>query len=104
MKTLRKHLKGVSVALASVMLLASSSMALDIKKINEEKKTTIADVYFDDCSSCKYITIYNSENELVYDGLVHDTNNIKNEKLNKLLAKSDFLMSNQITNYYIITD
>ena len=104
MKTLRKHLKSVSVGLASVMLFASSSMALDNNKINEEKKTSIADVYFNDCASCKYITIYNSENELVYDGLVHDTNNIQNEKLNKLLAKSDFLMSNQITNYYIITD
>ena len=104
MKTLRKRLKGVSIGLASVMLLASSSMALDTNNINEDKRTTIADVYFDDCSSCKYITIFNSENELVYDGLVHDTNNIKSEKLKKLLAKSDFLMSNQITNYYIITD
>lgn len=106
MKTLRKHLKGVSAGLASVMLFATSAVGFSPipNRMNEEKVASIADVYFENCATCKYITVYNSENEVVYDGLVHDEKNIKNEKLNKLLAKSDFLMSNKITNYYIVTN
>ena len=106
MKPLRKHMKGVSIGLASVMLMASSSLALDTNKVDiETEGTTIADIYFDEeCSSYKYITIYDSSEGLVYDGLVRDVDNIKDENLKKLLSKSDFLMSNQITDYYIITD
>ncbi len=98
-------MKGVSIGLASVMLMASSSLALDTKADIETEGITIADIYFDEeCSSYKYITIYDSIEGLVYDGLVRDVDNIKDENLKKLLSKSDFLMSNQITDYYIITD
>ena len=106
MKTLRKHLKGVSAGLASIMLFATSAVGFSPipNRMNAEKVASIADTYFKNCATCKYITVYNSENEVVYDGLVHDEKNIKNEKLNKLLAKSDFLMSNKITKYYIVTN
>ena len=99
-------MKGVSIGLASVMLMASSSLALDTNKADiETEGTAIADIYFDEeCSSYKYITIYDSSDGLVYDGLVRDVDNIKDENLKKLLSKSDFLMSNQIADYYIITD
>ena len=105
MKTLRTHLKGISIGLASVMLMASSSQALDSGKVYDTEELSIADMYFnEECSSYKYITIYNSKDGLVYDGMVRDAENITDKELNELLSKSDFLMSNQITDYYIITD
>jgi hypothetical protein len=110
MKTIRNFLNGVSIGLASVMLMSSASLALDNtnKAINEDSLSTtdiVDDILFEeDCSSCGYITIYDTDDNLVYDVLVRDKDNIKDKKLKKLLKRSDYLMSNRISDYYIISN
>ena len=92
------------------MLMSSASLAIDNtnKAINEDSLSTtdiVNDVVFDeDCGSCGYITIYDSDDNLVYDILVRDRDNIKDKKLKRLLKKSDYLMSNRISDYYIISN
>jgi len=49
------------------------------------------------------VTVYSSDDELVYDALVKDVKDIKDEKLMQLLEKSDYIMSNRITDYYILS-
>ena len=110
MKTIRKILNGVSIGLASVMLMSSASLALDHpNKVNGKESISTTDIVDDilfeeDCGSCGYITIYDSNDNLVYDVLVRDKDNIKDKKLKKLLKKSDYLMSNRISDYYIISN
>ncbi len=110
MKSIRKILNGVSIGFASVMLMSSGSLALDnsYKVANEDSLSvanTVEDIVFDeDCVTCRYITVYDSNDNLVFDGIVNDKNNIKNKKLRKILKKSDYLMSNRITDYYILTN
>ncbi len=110
MKTVRKILNGFSIGLASVMLMSSASLALDNtnKAINEDSLSTtdiVDDILFDeDCESCGYITIYDTDDNLVYDVLVRDKDNIKDKELIKLLKKSDYLMGNRISDYYIISN
>jgi len=114
MNGLSKLTKGVSIALASAMLMAHSSPILEsnlrersevIEEIEEVVPNEVGDIYFnsEDCSKCRYVTIYDEEARLVLDKLVNDITDIKDEKINKLLEKSDFLMSNSITNYYILS-
>ena len=99
------------MVLAGSVLMASTSPAFeysnnDVVNISSltEDKHVVQDIVFDeDCSSCKYVTIFNSDDELVYDVLVRDVQNIKDKNLLKILEKSDFIMSNQITNYYILS-
>ncbi len=110
MKSIRKILNGVSIGFASVMLMSSGSLALDnsYKVANEDSLSvanTVEDIVFDeDCVTYRYITVYDSNDNLVFDGIVNDKNNIKNKKLRKILKKSDYLMSNRITDYYILTN
>lgn len=112
MKIIRKMLKRVSMALAGVMLMASGSLAfensyVDVTNVDSlnDNKQIVEDIFFndEDCSSCKYVTVYNSDDELVYDALVKDVKDIKDEKLMRLLEKSDYIMSNRITDYYILS-
>ena len=65
---------------------------------------TIEDIYFEeDCGSCRYITIYDENDQLVYDKLIMDIENIQDPELVLILDKSYFLMKNTITDYYILS-
>ena len=103
-----KITKGVSVAMACALLMAFSSTILDSVKVNSKIDDTprqVEDILFnEDCLTCKYVTVYDENDRLVYDKLVIDTENIKDAKLKGILEKSYFLMSNSITDYYILSD
>lgn len=111
MNEFRKLTKGVSIALASAMLMAHSSPVLDnsLKGRSEGVEVVIPieddDIYFntEDCSTCRYVTIYDENARLVLDKLVRDKTDIKDERIKKLIENSDFLMSNSITDYYILS-
>lgn len=93
--------------MACALLMAFSSPVLDPVKVNtdtDKAPPQVEDVYFsDDCTTCRYITIYDEHDRLVFDRLVVDTENIKDVKLKNMLENSYFLMSNSITNYYILS-
>jgi len=111
MNEFRKLTKGVSIALASAMLMAHSSPVLEnsLKVRSEGVEVVIPieddDIYFntEDCSKCRYVTIYDENARLVLDKLVRDKTDIKDERIKKLIENSDFLMSNSITDYYILS-
>lgn len=106
MNGLGKFTKGVSVAMACALLMAFSTPVLDFVKVSSEGETPreVKDIYFnEDCTSCKYITIYDENDQLVYDKLVNDVNDITDVELKNMLNKSYYLMSNSITDYYILS-
>jgi len=91
--------------MACALLMAFSSPVLDSIKVDTEFDNTprqVDDIVFsEDCITCKYVTVYDENDRLIYDKLVIDTENIKDAKLKVILDKSYFLMSNSITDYYI---
>lgn len=108
MNKLGKYILGISLAMASALLIAFSFPVLETNKVYAELDNKdyvqVEDIYFtEDCTSCRYITVYDENDRLVYDKLVIDTNNITDTKLKKILKESDFLMSNSITDFYILS-
>ena len=91
--------------MACALLMAFSSPVLDSVKVDTEIDNTprqVEDIIFsEDCLTCKYVTVYDENDLLIYDKLVIDTENIKDKKLKVILDESYFLMSNSITDYYI---
>jgi len=92
---------GVSAALAGVILLTSGTM------VNEHKidpiEVSVADVYFDEtCDNGKFVMIYHETKGVVYDSFVKNKEHKK--RLDQLLETSDYLMSDRITDYYILHD
>ena len=113
MKKLRKSLNGISIAIAVAMLTVTGTLTYanpNVDNKNSDSLKTddpvINEIYFTDqeCSDCKFITIINMNDEIVYDKLVKDSKHIKDQKLLKLLDKSDFMMRNYITDYYILSN
>ena len=107
MNGITKITKGVSAAMACALLMAFSSPVLEPIKINTEPDDDplqVEEVIFgEDCLTCRYVTIYDENDKLIYDKLVLDSENIKDAKLSGILEKSYFLMSNSITDYYILS-
>lgn len=100
MKNIRKYAKGASLVLATVVLTASTTPVL-----NTAEQPSPADIYFDESMrDGKFITIVNDENQVVYDGFVKNTSQITNPALRDILAKSDYLMGTQVSDYYLIQD
>ena len=107
MRTIRTNSRLLSIGVASAMLLGTVGMAAPVTSVPpiEEAPEILKDIYFseEDCSSCKYITVYDQDNRLLYDGLVPDKDEIKDQALNELINDSDYIMSNEITDYYILS-
>ncbi len=94
--------------MACVLLMAFSSPVLDSVKVETETDKTTAQVeeilFSEDCLTCKYVTVYDENDRLIYDKLVIDSENIKDVKLKGILDNSYFLMSNSITDFYILSE
>jgi len=109
MKAIRKSSKIFSVGLASSMLFATTAMGFGMNPsaaiIEDTSSEPVEEIYFskEECGSCKYITVYDQNSTLLYDGLVDTKVEIQDEKLIRLLNKSDFIMRNEITDYYILS-
>ena len=91
------------------LLMAFSSPVLEPIKVDPKGKeiapSQVEEIYFgEDCTSCRYITIYNEKDQLIFDELLEDTENIEDPMLRKILDESYFLMSNSITDYYILSE
>ena len=103
-----KLTKVISIAMACSLMMAFSAPVLDpIKVITEtdDTSTQVEEIVFnEDCITCRYVTIYDENDKLIYDKLIPDVENIKDQKLKNILEKSYFLMSNSITDYYILSD
>jgi len=89
------------------LLMAFSSPVLDSIKVETETDKTppqVEEVLFsEDCLTCKYVTVYDENDRLIYDKLVIDSENIQDVKLKAILDNSYFLMSNSITDFYILS-
>ena len=111
MNGLGKLAKGVSLVLAGSVLMASSTPVLEAGvKVRSEADEVVEnplsedDIYFsDDCTNCRYVIVYDENANLVMDKLVRDKTDIRNQKIIKLIKESDFLMSNSIADYYILS-
>ena len=106
MEILRKNRRLLSAGIASAVLLATTGMTAPINiDPTVEVPEQVDEIYFseEECESCKYITIYDENSNLLYDGLIQDRNDIKDEVLSRLLGDSDYIMSNEITDYYILS-
>lgn len=93
--------------MACAMLMAFSSPVLDSVKVDTETDKTATQVeeilFSEDCATCRYVTVYDENDRLIYDKLIIDSENIKDVKLKGILDNSYFLMSNSITDYYILS-
>ena len=101
-------LLGVSfVVFCSTLMAFSNTLPDDFIGMREDSvKSTgeIEDIYFgEECTNCRYITVYDENDNLVYDKLVVDAENIQDPELKLILEKSYFLMKNSITDYYILS-
>ena len=106
MEILRRNRRLLSAGIASAVLLATTGMTAPINiDPTVEVPEQVDEIYFseEECESCKYITIYDENSNLLYDGLIQDRNDIKDEVLSRLLGDSDYIMSNEITDYYILS-
>ena len=108
MNSVLKKILGVSFVVTITTLMAfSSTFQYPVVDITDSVKSTpanIEDIYFsEDCSSCRFITIYDENDHLVYDKLIIDAENIQDPELKVILEKSYFLMKNSITDYYILS-
>ena len=108
MYRISKLTKIISIAMACTLMMAFSTPVLDpIKVISEtdDTPTQVEEIIFnEDCTTCRYVTIYDENDKLIYDKLIPDVENIKDQKLKRILEESYFLMSNSITDYYILSD
>lgn len=106
---LGKLSKGLSLALTGSMLMASSYPVLETELKVDDRECQEIDFALnensiEDCDACKYITIIDENSKIVMDLLVdHSTHEVKNEKARKLLKKSDLVMSNSISDYYLLS-
>ena len=97
------------MAMVCALLMAFSSPVLEPIKVssNDEEITPpqVEEIYFgEDCTNCRYITVYNEKDQLVFDKLIRDADNIDDPRLKKILNDSYYLMSNSITDYYILSE
>lgn len=109
MKNLWKKVAGISIALFWATLMAFSSSITEQIDIESDSvksdQQQIQEIFFDeDCTGCRYITIYDRNDQLVLDQLVFDAKEIKDPALIAIIEKSYFLMRNSITDYYILSD
>lgn len=108
MNDLWRKILGVSlIVLLTTLMAFSNSLPFPITDNSDSVKNVtqkIEHIYFgEDCTSCRYITIYDEDDQLVYDKLVTDAENIQDPELELILEKSYFLMKNSITDYYILS-